>query len=288
MAECYGEEGAFEPRIRSAHLAHPLRGQHGGVAQPSVASLGEWATGISVSALANGGGQSRVTSQMSGAGEPADVADLGYQGETEEGADPRDAPEPLGCRMSRRRLIYLALEALGLGMDERQDLPQCGQHLSRVTLQLHLIQPVLSLIAQEHQHLVCEALGIKRMRTPDGVTLHRLFVRLDVEAFEAVLGKWLSDRGLKRGQGIAVDGKTLRGIHGEELPGVHLVAAYAHHSGVVWGQRSAPGKGRELEAVRAVLESLDLKGQIVTGDALLAQRDICRTIKKKGASGSSG
>jgi len=141
---------------------------------------------------------------------------------------------------------------------------------------------------KEHQQLVCQALGIKRMRTPDGATLHRLFVRLEVEAFEAVLGRWLSDRGLKRGQGIAVDGKTLRGIHGEELPGVHLVAAYTHHSGVVLGQRAAPGKGQELEAVKAVLESLDLKGQIVTGDALLAQRDICRTIKKKGGSGSSG
>jgi len=83
----------------------------------------------------------------------------------------------------------------------------------------------LSAICQwgkEHQQLVCEALGIKRMRTPDGATLHRLFVRLDVEAFEVVL------------------------------------------------------------------ESLELKGQIVTGDALLAQRDICREIKQKWASGSSG
>jgi len=141
---------------------------------------------------------------------------------------------------------------------------------------------------KEHRKLVCEALGITRMRTPDGATLHRLFVRLDVQAFEGVLGGWLAQRGLKRGQGIAVDGKTLRGIHGEELPGVHLIAAYAHHNAVVLAQRAAPGKGRELEAAKAVLESLDLKGQIVTGDALLAQRDICRKIRKKGASGSSG
>jgi hypothetical protein len=141
---------------------------------------------------------------------------------------------------------------------------------------------------EEHQQLVCEALGMTRMRTPDGATLHRLFVRLDVQAFETVLGRWLAERGLKRGQGIAVDGKTLRGIHGEELPGVHLISAYAHHNAVVLGQRAAPGKGQELVAVKAVLESLDLKGQIVTGDALLAQRDICRKIKKKGATGSSG
>ena len=85
-----------------------------------------------------------------------------------------------------------------------------------------------------------------------------------------------------------MDGKTLRGIYREELPGVHLISAYAHQSAVVLGQRAAPGKGQELEAVKAVMESLDLGGQMVTGDALLAQREICRTITKKGASGSSG
>ena len=140
---------------------------------------------------------------------------------------------------------------------------------------------------KQHRRLVCEALGIKRLSTPSHPQLHRIFAALEVEAFEAVLGKWLSERGLKRGQAIAVDGKTLRGIHGEQIPGVHLVSAFAHQSGVVLGQRAAPGKGQELEAVKAVLESLELKGQIVTGDALLAQRDICRTIRKKGASGSS-
>jgi len=37
--------------------------------------------------------------------------------------------------------------------------------------------------------------------------------------------------------GVAIDGKQLRGIHGEHVPGVHLVAAYAHRSGQVLGQR---------------------------------------------------
>ena len=36
--------------------------------------------------------------------------------------------------------------------------------------------------------MVCEALGIRRERTPDVATLHRVFRRLDVEAFEGVLG----------------------------------------------------------------------------------------------------
>lgn len=139
-----------------------------------------------------------------------------------------------------------------------------------------------------HRQMVCEALGIKRLSTPFHPQLHRIFAGLEAEKFEAVLGRWLAERGLKRGQGIALDGKTLRGIHGEEIAGVHLISAFAHQRGIVLAQRAAPGKGQELEAVRAVLESLDLKGQIVTGDALLAQRDICRTIKQKGGSGCSG
>jgi hypothetical protein len=139
-----------------------------------------------------------------------------------------------------------------------------------------------------HRQLVCEALGIKRLSTPSHPQLHRIFAGLEAEKFEAELGRWLSERGLKRGQGIALDGKTLRGIHGEEIAGVHLISAFAHQRGIVLAQRAAPGKGQELEAVRAVLESLDLKGQIVTGDALLAQRDICRTIRQKGGTGCSG
>jgi hypothetical protein len=141
---------------------------------------------------------------------------------------------------------------------------------------------------RQHRRLVCEALGITRLTTPSHPQLHRIFAALEVQAFEAVLGKWLAARGLKRGEGIAVDGKTLRGIHGEEIPGVHLISAFAHQRGIVLAQRAAPGQGQELEAVKGVLESLDLKGQIATGDALLAQRGICHRIRKKGASGSSG
>ena len=83
-----------------------------------------------------------------------------------------------------------------------------------------------------------------------------------------------------------MDGKTLRGIHGEALPGVHLVAAYARRSGVVAGQQAAGGKGRELAAVRALLEGLPLGGQLVTGDAQFAQRDLSRLVVAKGGTTS--
>jgi len=135
---------------------------------------------------------------------------------------------------------------------------------------------------KEHFALVKEALGIRRKRAPAQVTIHRVFRRLDVKAFEKELAQWFQARGLQKGDAIAIDGKTLRGIHGEEVPGVHLVSAYAHRRGIVLDQEAAPGKGRELEAVETLLERLELGGKIVTGDALLAQRDVCTKVGEKG------
>jgi predicted transposase YbfD/YdcC len=135
---------------------------------------------------------------------------------------------------------------------------------------------------RDHREAVCEALGIGRLTTPDSSTLHRILRRLDVGAFESVLGRWLSARGLQAGEAVAIDGKTLRGIHGDPLPGVHLVAAFGHDSGIVLPQEAAPGKGQELAAAKAVLARLDLQGHVVTGDALLAQRGLCAQVVKGG------
>ncbi len=84
------------------------------------------------------------------------------------------------------------------------------------------------------------ALGIDRARTPSVATLFRLFRDLDRDAFEAALAAWVRAQGLPAGEAVAIDGKQLRGIHGEEVAGVHLVAAYAHRSGQVLSQKGAP------------------------------------------------
>lgn len=84
------------------------------------------------------------------------------------------------------------------------------------------------------------ALGIDRASTPSVATLFRLFRDLDVAAFEHALAGWLVGQGIPDGEVIAVDGKSIRGLHGEEVPGVHLVAAYGQQSGQVLGQKGGP------------------------------------------------
>lgn len=86
------------------------------------------------------------------------------------------------------------------------------------------------------------ALGFARARTPSVATLHRVFSRLDAVAFEAALGRW-AQANLSEAEAIAIDGKGLRGIHGEELPGVRLVAAYADAAGLVLAQAGGKGLG---------------------------------------------
>ena len=66
--------------------------------------------------------------------------------------------------------------------------------------------------------------------------MHRAFRQLDHAAFEHVLGKWFAAQGLAPKEALAIDGKTLRVIHGEHVPGVKLVAVYAHQTRVVLAQ----------------------------------------------------
>ncbi len=80
-------------------------------------------------------------------------------------------------------------------------------------------------------------LGFTRDRTPAISTLHKVFSSIDVNAFESVLGEWVESQLGTGEEAIAIDGKALRGIHGDEVPGVRLVAAYSHRMGLVVSQK---------------------------------------------------
>ena len=84
---------------------------------------------------------------------------------------------------------------------------------------------------------LARSLGFTRERTPCVATLHHIFRRLDVVAFEDALSQWALAALPAEGDVLAVDGKALRGLHGDELPGVRLVAAYAVDAGLVVGQK---------------------------------------------------
>lgn len=135
----------------------------------------------------------------------------------------------------------------------------------------------------EDEPEVLEALGFPAGRGACVATLHRVYRALDVNRFETAVGGWLARTGSAPDDPLALDGKTLRGAgghldQGEYVPGVHLVAAYAHQAQAVLTQLRTGGKGQELAAAHAVLTQVPLAGRVVTGDALLTQREVCAQI----------
>jgi len=84
---------------------------------------------------------------------------------------------------------------------------------------------------------------------------------------------------------IALDGKTLRRSFDvtAEKSAIHMVNAWAVENGVALGQLEVDCKTNEIKAVPELLDFLDVRGAIVTGDAMNCQKDIAKKIIDKGA-----
>ncbi len=118
--------------------------------------------------------------------------------------------------------------------------------------------------------------------TPSHDTFGKIFRALDSAVFEACFRAWIgSIVGVAKGV-IALDGKTLRGSKDGPNTALHMVSAYATMLGVSLGQEGSAGKGNELAAIRMLLNTLALKGCIVTLDALGCQTDIAAQIVDQG------
>ena len=125
------------------------------------------------------------------------------------------------------------------------------------------------------------ALGFTRDRTPCKATFHNVFKALSASVFERALGGWIRGRRQAGWRRIAIDGKTLRGAQGDQLPGVHLLAAFAHDAKAALGQMRVDAKTNEHKAALALLDVINIEDCVVTGDAMFCQRDLSRKIKAK-------
>jgi hypothetical protein len=124
---------------------------------------------------------------------------------------------------------------------------------------------------------VVATLGFRRPKTLAKSTLSEILRAIDVHAFEAIVSQWLQAQANRHGwTAIAIDGKSLRGSTGEQLPAVHLVAGYAHEAQVVLAQLRVDGKTNEHKAALQLLGLLPLAGAVVTADAMFTHADFCR------------
>lgn len=119
---------------------------------------------------------------------------------------------------------------------------------------------------------------------PNGIpshdTLGRVFAILNPTALEQAFREWIAAVAkLTAGGVVALDGKTLRRSFREVGSGfIHMVSAWSAQNRVVLGQVKTEEKSNEITAIPRLLDLLQLKGCLVTIDAMGCQKDIATKI----------
>ncbi|HBT8413173.1 TPA: ISAs1 family transposase, partial [Klebsiella pneumoniae] len=101
------------------------------------------------------------------------------------------------------------------------------------------------------------------------------------EPFQAAFVRWTQAINQHtEGALVAIDGKTLRSSYNREdrTSTIHMVSAYAAANKLVLGQIKTDAKSNEITAIPDLLALLDIKGCLVSIDAMGCQTEIAETI----------
>ena len=131
---------------------------------------------------------------------------------------------------------------------------------------------------------VLERLGIRidpllpTRLVPAESTVRRLLARIDGDALDQAVGRWLADRRPQPSgadlRGVSVDGKSLRGAAKAKGRRIHLLAAMEHTTGLVLAQLDVGEKTNEITCFQPLLDTVaGLAGTVVTSDAMHTQRE---------------
>jgi len=170
-----------------------------------------------------------------------------------------DHRRPEGRRYPLASLLLIAVAAFLSGRRDQLGIVRWGKRLSPEAL---------------------ASIGIGRGRIPAPSVWCELFQALDVASLERILGRWV--QGGQPAGHVAIDGKRLRGSATALSPGAHLVAAFSASLEGVIGQLRMEPETNEITTALRLLKTLPLKDIVVTGDAMFAQKEICRVIRDGG------
>jgi len=170
--------------------------------------------------------------------------------------DPR---QPRGVRHPLVTVVAIAVCAALAGARSFNAVAEWAKDLSRDTLR---------------------RLGSRRWKPPSEPTLRRVLQKLDADRLDAEIGRWLLLQCAPRlrGQGLSVDGKTLRGAHDGGQAPPHLLSAILHQEGIVVAQRAVEEKTNEIPELPRLLAPLPLEDAVITGDALHTQQATARYV----------
>ncbi len=128
------------------------------------------------------------------------------------------------------------------------------------------------------------------LKLPHGIPSHdtfgRVFSLLSPDEFQSCFLSWIhSVVQISDGEIVPIDGKTLRRSHdnSSNKSAIHMVSAWASANRVVLGQVKTDSKSNEITAIPRLLQVLEIKGCIVTIDAMGCQTKIAENIIEKEA-----
>jgi predicted transposase YbfD/YdcC len=143
----------------------------------------------------------------------------------------------------------------------------------------------MEVFGKEHEKFLRNYLEL-----PNGIpshdTIQRVFAIVPSEFLENFQKQWNemlnSDEGKKIKRLLAIDGKTQRGNGSKDQKANHIVSA-VDEKGLCLGQKRVEEKTNEIRAIPELLDSLNIKGTIITTDAMGTQTAIVKKIRQKRA-----
>lgn len=118
---------------------------------------------------------------------------------------------------------------------------------------------------------------------PDACTFRNVIKEIDTARLHEVFREWMQSVVKEVSGVIAIDGKQARRTKDSTQRPLHVVSAFSSEKRLVLGQLACEEKSNEITAIPKLLEMLEIKGCIVTIDAMGTQTEIAQKITDRGA-----
>lgn len=144
--------------------------------------------------------------------------------------------------------------------------------------------PVIADVAESMEPWIAQFVDLSS-GIPSAHTIERVFSLISPEVMEKIFIEIMGLLKEKKEKVICFDGKTLRGTADVNTgkQAIHLLNAWSVENGICIGQRKVSEKSNEITAIPELMDLLDLKGTIITADALNTQKTVVAKAVKRGA-----
>lgn len=141
----------------------------------------------------------------------------------------------------------------------------------------------IEMFGKEYQDYLRKYIELKN-GIPSHDTINRVMGLISPEIVQQLYGKWQELLNRDEGQAlrklICIDGKTMRSNKRKEGKASHIISAWSREDGFCLGQKAVDEKSNEITAIPELLDKIQIKGQIITIDAIGTQKNIAEKIRK--------